>query len=104
MALHCHTSFAFFGQNPKKGTKPKQEDIMTKAKKTERRTIIGRVARVEDAREYEGDVVINIDIETTVRNPKSFQMSHSGDRKCRPSQGKRLSEDLTVWVLRLRSR
>ena len=72
---------------------------MTKAKKTERRTIIGRVARVEDAREYEGDVVINIDIETPGQNPRVFtDVALWGQEAHALLQGKRLSEDLTEWV------
>ena len=72
---------------------------MKKKATTERRTIIGRIARIDDAREYEGDIVINIDVETPGCNPRLFtDIALWGQEAHALLQGKRLSEDMSEWV------
>ena len=71
---------------------------MTKKAKTEKRTIIGRVARVDDPREYQGDIVINIDVETPWQNPRLFtDIALWGQEAHALLQGKKLSADMSKW-------
>jgi hypothetical protein len=85
-----------FGETPIKGLTQNKENIMAKAKKLERRTIIGKVVSISPQKIYDGEPVVNVDV-LVPGSEKSRRLVFWGMEAIRDTQGKKLNDEITDW-------
>jgi hypothetical protein len=86
------------GETPIKGLTQNKENIMAKAKKLERRTIIGKVVSISPQKIYDGEPVVNVDVLVPGSEKVYVDLAFWGMEAIALLQGKKLNDELTDWV------
>jgi hypothetical protein len=99
MALRWHAFFALFGQTPERVNNPLHKEIIMPKTRTEKRTVVGRVVNVSAPRAWEGESVINVDIELRGVPERTFvDLAFWGAEAAKLIKGKRLNDEMTKWI------